>query len=344
MKKTFITLCFGLILGACASTGNSGSGDGSAPDWVRDKDSAYPPDKYLAELGEGDSLKGAKAEAAGAIAQIFRSQITVESTLRTRYTEITGETGNLLGLQTQTDFDQSIGQNADETLSNMKYGESWQDDMGRVYTVAYLDRLETGNLYRQRIIEIDQRVVELLQRAEAQDESLKRYAFLDAALVVSESSEVLLEQLEIINMPMARSVKHPYVPGDIRASKADQAAALNIVVEVVGDDEGIITATLSEWVSSKGFSLSASGDMFLAAFVDLAAVELDNGYENLRWSLSISLLDSRGYEALSLSEQNRSSGVSESAALSRAYRDMKDMIRKELDKAFTAYLNSFLEK
>ena len=43
--------------------------------WVTDKDSVYPPDEFLAEVGEGDSLKGAKSNAAGAIASAARANV-----------------------------------------------------------------------------------------------------------------------------------------------------------------------------------------------------------------------------------------------------------------------------
>jgi len=335
-----------MLISSCATGSVSGSGGsgGKAPSWVTDKDSVYPPDKYLAEVGEGDSLKGAKSNAAGAIAQIFRTRVKVDSNIRTRYSEITGEGGETLGMVTRTDFDQNIGQSSDESLSNLKYGESWTDDMGRVYTIAYLDRAETGNLYRSRILDNDERISELLDRARSQNEPLRRYAFLDAAHVYAEVNRTLQEQLEIINMPMARTIMHPYDLGDLRAAQADQASALKVRVEVSGDPEGRITAVLSDWVTGKGFTVSPGGDLFLTAVVAMTPVELNNNYENISWELNLTLMDSTGAPVVSMPVQNRSSGVSASAAESRAYNDMAEMIQKDFDREFTNYLTSFLEK
>ncbi len=346
--KHYLLIFFTLILvisliGGCA-TSSSPSQGGKAPLWVGDKDAVYPPDEFLAEVGEGDSLKGAKSNAAGAIAQIFRTRVKVDSEIRTRYSDITGQDGEILGMVTQTDFDQNIGQSSDQSLSNLKYGESWTDEMGRVYAVAYLDRAETGNLYRSRIMDNDERVAELLGRAGSQEEPLRRYAFLDAAHVYAEANQTLLEQLEIINMPMARSIMAPYDLGDLRASKADQAASLKVRVEVSGDPEGRIEAVLSDWITGKGFSVSEGGDLFLTAVVSISPVELNNDYENLSWELNINLMDTSGYPAVSLPRQNRSSGISASAAESRAYNDMTEMIQKDFNKEFMAYLTSFLEK
>lgn len=331
------------LLAACATSSSPARG-GKAPLWVSDKDSVYPPDEYLAEVGEGDSLKGAKSNAAGAIAQIFRTRVQVDSEIRTRYSEITGEGGAVLGMVTQTDFDQNIGQSADQSLSNMKYGESWTDEMGRVYTIAYLNRAETGNLYRSRIMDNDQRVSELLERARSQNEPLRRFAFLDAAHVYAEANQTLLEQLEIINQPMARSVIPSYSLGELRAAKADQGAALRIRVEVSGDPEGRVNAVLSDWVSEKGFSVSATGDLFLAAVVSISPIQLNNDYENLSWELNITLMDTLGTPVVSLPRQNRSSGISVSAAEARAYNDIAEVIQKDFNKDFVAYLTSFLDK
>ena len=334
---------WGVLISGCLSFGGPGA-SGAAPEWVTDKDAVYPPDRFLAEVGEGDSLNGAKSNAAGAIARIFRNRITVESTIRTRYSEISGGDGSSLGIVSQTDFDQSIAEGADESLSNMKFGESWQDEMGRVYTVAYLDRLETGNLYRGRVLENDERVMELIGRAREQDDGLRRCAFLDAAYVTAEITRVILEQLEIINMPMARSVIQSYDLGDLRAERADQAASLNMQVSVSGSGGDAVSGVLSDWVTGRGFSVSPSGDIRISALIDVTPVELDNGYENLGWELKLDLIDSVGYAAVSISRQARSSGISESAARARVYQDITKTIQRDFEMSFNAYLNSFLEK
>jgi hypothetical protein len=347
MRHVLSSVLFCASVAALSLTGcvtSSASRGGAPPQWVTDKDSVYPEDEFLAEVGEGDGLKAAKSEAAAAIARIFRNKVSVDTTVTTRYTELTGEGGETLGLVNQTDFDQTIGQASDETLVNMRYGESWTDSLGRVYTVAYLDRAETGNLYRQRIMDNDDRISELMERARAQDEPLRRFAFFDAALVMSEVNRVLLEQLEIINMPMARSYMPAYELGDLRAAKADQASALKIRVEASGDPEGRVTAVMTDWVAERGFSVSDGGDMFLSAVVNVVPVQLDNGYENLAWELNLMLMDSFGYPAITLPRQGRSTGISASAAEARVYADMSEVIAREFDREFTAYLASFLEK
>ena len=91
-------------------------------------------------------------------------------------------------------------------------------------------------------------------------------------------------------------------------------------------------------------TLSEGGDMFLTAVVAIFPVQLNNDYENLSWELNITLMDTAGYPAVSLPRQNRSSGISASAAESRAYNDMAEMIQKDFDREFTTYLTSFLEK
>lgn len=348
LARVSILIILGVFIAGCATTGGGSSAQGGktgkTPEWVTDKDSAYPPEKYLAEVGEGDSLNGAKANAAGAIAQIFKTRVKVDSTIRTRYTEITGGEGDSLGMVMSTEADQKIGQSAEESLSNLRYGESWTDSMGRVYVVAYLDRAETGNLYRRKIMDNDQRVVELMKRAGTQTDALRRYAFLDAALVFAEVNNTLVEQLDIINMPMARSVVHPYKLGELRASSADQAASLMIRVEAAGDPSGRIAAVLSDWVTGKGFTVNEKGDMFLAAVMSLAPVKLNNNYENLNWELNVNLLNSTGYPAVSMSKSERSSGISKSAAESRAYADMAEVITRDFDREFNRYLKAFLEK
>jgi len=330
------------LLAICSCVGGLSASRANIPLWISDKDAVYPVEKYLTELGEGDSLSAARANAAGAIARIFRLKVEVDSEIRTRYTEITGDRDELLSLFSQTDFDQKIGQEADETLTNLRYGESWIDEVGRVYTIAYLNRLETGNLYRERIDRNISRITDFLARAEGQQEPLQSYAFLDAALVYTEANQVLLEQLEIINMPMAQLMMPPHSREEIRAIRANQAMQLKIRVEVAGDTDERIADALENWVIERGFTSSGSGNMLLASAVEIRQLELNNKYENLNWTLSIGLTDTNGYSLVALSEQNRSSGISLTAAESRAYRDMIELIEVVFDKRFSAYLSSFL--
>ena len=336
-----------LLLSSCVTSDGGTSGFSSskkAPQWMEDKDAVYSPEAYLAEVGEGDSLKAAKSAAAGAIAQIFRTRVTVDMTVSTRYSEITGSDGNSQGSNKTTDVAQTIGQTADQTLANLRYGESWTDSLGRVYVIAYLDRAETGRLYRQRVLDEDRRVSELLDRARQQTDPLRRFAFLDAALVVSEAAGVLLQQLEIIDMPMARATILSNELGALRAAQADQAAGIKVSVQVSGDEDGRIAALLNDWVAEKGFSASVGGDMLLSAVVSMEKVELNNDYENLNWELNLALMDASGYPVVAIPRQGRSSGVSASAAESRAFLDMTKTIQGEFDKEFVAYLDSHLTK
>lgn len=332
-----------IVMTGCVSSPSTSRG-GKPPSWLNDKDSVYPTDEYLAEVGEGDSLKEAKASASGAIAQIFSTRITVDSTIRTRYTEITGEGGSALGLLNRTDIDESIGQSSDETLVNLRYGEAWTSNEGRVYTVAYLDRAETGMLYRQRIVDNDSRILELRHRADSQDDPLRRFAFLDAATVSAEVNQALIEQLEIINLPMASSFMPSYNLGDMKAARADQGRSLRIRIEVFGNPDGRIGAILSDWVTTRGFSSAEDGDMFLSAMVKVSRIELNNDYENLGWEMNLNMLDFLGIPAVTLNNTGRSSGISDSAAEARAFSDMSELVTKDFDKAFSSYLNSYLDK
>jgi len=330
------------LLNICSCAGSPSASRTNMPQWVSDKDEVYPVERYLSELGEGDSLNAARANAAGAIAQIFRQKVKVDSEIRTRYTEIMGSKDELLDIFSQTNFDQKIGQEADETLTNLQYGESWIDEVGRVYTIAYLDRIETGNLYRKRIDRNNRRIADSLDMAEGQQEPLRGYAFLDSSLVYAEANRVLFEQLEIISMPIAQLTKLPYSSNEIRTARANQAMKLKIRVEVAGDPDGRITDALENWITGRGFVSSSSGSMFLAAAVEIEQLELKNKYENLHWTLVIELTDTDGHPVAALSAENRSSGISSTAAESRAYRDMIKLVQTDFDKKFSTYLSSFL--
>ena len=339
---TLILILPVILFSGCSTSGTPVSKGGKTPLWVTDKNAVYPPEKYLAEVGEGDSLKEAKSDAAGNIAAIFRTRIQVDNTIQTRYSEITGDNNAVLSISGSTDIDQSITQTSDESLINLKYGESWTDSYGRTYVIAYIDRMESGNIYRKRITDNDSRVTAYLKKSGSTDNLMARFAFIDAANVISSANKILLEQLEIINLPMARSVLLSYDPDNIALEKKKAAENIQIKVEVSGDEEGKISAVLSDWLVSRGFKADDNGNFFLSGVVNSYPVELNNDYENIGWDINVSLMDSNGFQIFYLTGKGRSSGVSKSAAEARTFSDIEKLLKKELNRKFNLYLDSFI--
>jgi len=328
------------MLAACA-TGGSSSGGKKKPAWVDDKHSLYPDDKYLVEIGEGTSLKAAEQNGQAALARIFKTVIKVDSTVSTRYQDLSdGKT--ILESQMETTTDESISQLSNETLINVHFGESWTNDVGRVYVVAYIDRMETANIYRQRIDQDAERANYFIRKSAEQSDLIRRYGFLDAAVVMDTEINVRKEQLEIIYMPFARAVMLPYNPEDLRSMHADTAEKMVYSISIDGDPAGKVTSAVSQVLTDKGFSVSdGKSPLSVTGQVSMEEVTLNNDYKNLRWTLFLEMKNEKGDTVVSMEEKKRETAVSLEEAKARAYRSMEELMKKKFIGGLENYFDTY---
>jgi hypothetical protein len=344
MKKLIMLLISAMLVFACATEpAGAGSKSKKKPAWLENKNSVYPEDKFLSAIGEGDTLKEAQAQAAANLASIFKVSVQVESTLQSRYVEYSqnGVVGNYGEETVMTD---NITQTTDQTLLNLKLGETFTDSNGVVFTIAYLNRSETGGVYKQIIEENGALVGRLMARSAEQTDTLKKYAFLDAAYVVASNNELLIEQLGFISPSTRKGLKLGYDMAGLKKQRADTAAQMVFSIRIDNDSGSQITNMLTSVLTSQGFSVNNGGNIVLTGSVSVAPVKLDNNYENVKWYLMITVKDASGVVVVSLEKNSRSSGVSASAAEARAYKDMEGVIKKDFVKQLTGYFDSHIEK
>ena len=68
---------------------------------------------------------------------------------------------------------------------------------------------------------------------------------------------------------------------------------------------------------------------------------LDNGYENIRWTLFMEMRNEAGDVVVTMDENKRETGISREAAVSRGYRSMEDMLQKKFIGDLERYFDSF---
>ncbi|MBN2658215.1 MAG: LPP20 family lipoprotein [Spirochaetales bacterium] len=327
-----------LLLFSCVTTSGS---TGRRPGWMDDKYSAYPESDYLVEIGQGSSLKDARRNAAASMAQIFRTSIKVETSIQTRYKEFSS--GGSVQSSEETDYNENIIQLAEQELINVNFGESWTNELGQVHVLAYIDRHETAQIYRGRIMENEQTVNSFLSRAGKQDSLIRKYAYLDAAYVVAQANRNLMEQLEIINLMISRTIMISYDMDEIRNSRRDTSQSMAFRLFIGNDDEGKVSSVIADELTSLGFVVDPAGLLSVTGSLLFEKVELDNSYENLKYYLTIDVVDEQGRPVVSLEENDRVSALSLSDVRNRAYLEIEKAIKKELIGQLTEYFDSFVQ-
>ena len=337
MKKIIVVTALIAFLASCASAPSPSV----KPGWVDNKFSKYAEEEYMVEIGMGSSLRDAKRNAAASLAQIFKTSIKVETTIQTRYKELAS--GGSAESSEETTFDQDITQLADQELVNVNFGESWTNDLGQVHVIAYIDRQVTANIYRDRIEENNSTVRNFISKSGSQSSLIKKYAYFDAAYVVAQANQMLMDQLEIINLPIRKTIRTPYDINDVRDDRKEAAFAMAFKLNMENDTEGKVTAVLTDELTSFGFSIDPSGILSVDGTISFEKVELDNDYENVKYYLTINIEDENGIPAVALEDNDRISAVSESDAKNRAYLEVEKVIKKDLIGQLVDYFDSFVE-
>lgn len=348
MKKTiplFLILLTGILLMSCSgSKGTSGSK--GRPIWVDDPAAAYPERDFLAARGAGDTRQAAQDNASGNLAKIFKSEVSVDQTTRERYSAFT-KLGGSMDESLQTDMDQIVRVLAGETLFNVKFSETYTDDMGRVHVLAYLNRKETADIYRDKISANYEKIEFLLKDAEAASNPVDRYALLNAAHAMSTINQAMLDQLNFIHPPSHSMLTAQYDAinhNTISKKRAEAAKALTFSVNISGDD-GRVASMTSETISQMGFPLvNNNAAVRINGTISYEDVNLKReNMEFVGWNLNLKVTGPDGSVFVELDAKGREGGMSKEAAKRIALREIGKNVGKKLEKQLTEYFDSQLK-
>jgi hypothetical protein len=320
-----------VIVAACATAPSSGgaprtAGGEPVPEWFEDPKSVYPDDEYLSAIGSGDTRRGAEQDALSSLSQIFEARVSVDQRTSERYRELARESGTL----TESDIQlaTTVNVQSDQRLVNVQYGESFTDDQGRVHVIAYMDRLETGTVYRNLIQKNAGQIDRFLTEAEQTDGIIRRFAFISAAHLVAQNNRALIDQLQIISTPLARTLELPYDEQRVAERRAEIASQMAYRIEISGGAASRVAEVVGEALSQEGFVVSDSGPLLVRGSGELEPSE-GGRYEEVRWYLNLEFVGPEGAVLVAYSQQDRASGVSQDAARSFAFSDMEEVAKEE---------------
>jgi len=321
--RTLCSLWLILVLISCSSKTEP------APRWITAPAEIYPPDKYLVAVGSGDTRRVAENNAGAGLSRIFESQIRSTETLAENITENSGGIDRTAQLRSDITIDSA------QTLLNVRYGETFTDSRGRVYTVAILPRAETAGIYRQKISGIDSEIQQLISAGEITADPVKRYACLRTAGEKAEENELLLRQLQII-LPAARqSIQLSYEIPALRNAIAGAAKSIFYSVEL--NNAGVRDAIRSV-LSSYGFSENINSPVFRilgSAIVEDTDLK-HNSLVFMRWKLHVEIKTNSG-SGFVIDKTSREGHITLAEARARVDRTLALEIRETLPRELDSY-------
>ena len=188
-KNIFFILILIIILASCVSApSGSGSTDtsttepppptetkgGPPPAWLLNPYNLYSEAEYLAVIGEGDTRRDAESSAAGSLSRIFETNVQVDSVAIQRYNEIAKDGG--YQIENEKSITETVSLQSQQTLINVQYGDTYLNDTGRYYIIAYINRNLTAQIYREKINKNSEAVMNFLNSSNEASGILRKFA------------------------------------------------------------------------------------------------------------------------------------------------------------------------
>ncbi|QBG48134.1 hypothetical protein EGM51_12280 [Verrucomicrobia bacterium S94] len=328
-----LLLVSALLLAAGCITGSR------EPDWVSNPKNVYPDSEYLSAVGAGDTRRSAENAAAASLARIFESHIESDE----RLLDQTFETQSSFDRTTR--FSSDINILSSQTLYNIQFAEAWKDNLGRYHAVAYLNRRDTAEIYRDKIKEQTARVNFLRASAEQTGQILKKYATLRTASRHALEADNLLRQLQVIHPRSVPEVTPSYSLNQLRKALADTAKEIKVQINVKGDEKNRMKATLQEFITQYGFVIGKPAVLDIEAHIEVDDTgEREQGLIFVRYEMLLQITDPAGNGVVTVRDKGREAHKTMEQARTRSFRTLESSIRANGAQRLDLYFDSLIDQ
>ncbi len=339
MKNTIVIILVMVIISACATASQKAD---APPEWLNNPYATYPEQLYLASIGSGDSRAQAERNAAAKLAQIFETSVSVDETHRQRYKEITGS--ELMSFEDEFSMDRSVRLEAEQTLINITYADSYRDNMGKVHVLAYIHRMRTADIYENKIAENADKVNQLIAQSNNSGNQLIKYAAMNAAQAVANSNQILIDQLSIISPDSKEFLNLNYNMNSINQRVGELARDITFEIEIENDDNNQISILLSDMLNELGFMITTHGMLLIDGKIDFEETDLGraDGVVFVRYDLQLRVIDDYGNIIISMNERGREGHNNFREARQRCLRTIQQKIDQALQNRLISYFDNLV--
>jgi hypothetical protein len=341
-RSITLTVLMGLLMAGAQGCGWSRS---SAPSWIQGSSPEYPMERYLTGVGQAESKSAAGERAYGAVAKIFKSQITAHSQDWESYLDL--EKRGQTNTERHLTLDQITKVSTDKVIENVRILDSWKDPQtGQHFALAGMDRSQAGTALVERMNELDQAVeTELAEARQTQDKLAKVRNLRRAAknLILREAYNVDLRVIRASGQgnPPAHQVAD--LTSELERFMAEH---LLVAVEVSGDQADVTRRAVTEGLLHEGLPvISQNGDgqtpeLLVKGTVQLWDVSIpDPRFRYARWCSDFVITEvgtQRIVGAVSIG--GREGHLTPTEAMSRAIRVMQQELTSHLAKTLAGYV------
>jgi len=342
MKKIFLLILIVLLLLSCAAQAKGKKKKG-VPEWFKNPKAVYPELIYLTAIGEGDTRTSAENYATANLAKIFESKVSTEDTYVQRYIELTKNDETTF--EDLSSVNKSVNIKSDQILYNVQFAESYTDQMGRVNVLAYLNRMNTGDIYEEKINNNAHDIQYYVSQSENSEDIRIKYAAMSAASIISSNNEILLDQLEIISPDTKEFIKTDYDHNEISKKAAEYSGMIAFDINIDNDKDGKIGDLVKNMFTEMGFVMNQNSVLNVNGLIKFEETDLNrDDFQFVRYELSIQIVDSEGSIVSSFTEKGKEGHTTYFEAKERAVRKLGEKIKRTLKGKVTTYFDNLVSK
>jgi len=342
MKKTLLLVLVSFILLSCAAQAK-GKKDKAVPKWFENPKAVYPESIYLTAIGEGDTRTEAENYATANLAKIFESKVSTDETYAQRYKELTKD--NETTFEDLTDVNKTVNIRSDQTLYNVHFAENFTDKRGRVNVLAYLNRMNTGDVYEEKINSNSDNIKYYVSKSEDSDDIRTKYAAMSAASIISSNNTILLDQLDIISPDTKEFIQLDYDHNEISSKAAEYARSIAFSIDISNDKDDKIGNIVKNMFTDMGFVMNLNSLLTVEGDISFTETELNRkDFQFVRYELSLNIIDPEGNIVSSLTEKGKEGHTTYYEAEERAVRKLGEKIKRTLNNKVTAYFDNLIRK
>lgn len=347
MNKNLLLVLFTavlIVLPAC-KTQSVAQKKKKKPEWVDNLNSVYNDDYYIANVGIADTRDAAKQRAAAGISERFQTKISVDQTYRQRYDAYIDATGNMTETGVEN-LDKKIRTVSEQVLVNVAYSDFYTDETGKIFVAAYLDRQKTSTIYTDRIMSNDRSIDQFMSGSKAASDAVERYAYANAAYIVSLNNQMLREQLQVIKQGAAPLTMNTH--GEITEARAKAAADVKYLINIEGDVDNKVITKLKEVLTGEGFTIiDSESEAVLTLDTKVGFEKLDLDRKDaifIGWSVQMSMKDNANTTIFSLAKEGRDGGKNITGAERMSMRTIYKYIDVDFNRELSSYFDGMVLK
>ncbi|MDR0909791.1 MAG: hypothetical protein LBM77_08510 [Spirochaetaceae bacterium] len=327
--------------------------ENAVPLWVREKNTAYPDNQWLALVAEENSRKNAEIAAMNALARAFNTNISSINSANQSFTNTIADISGKQSVDTGRiqEFSQKLVQTS--TVSGLIGVETdfWQsDDKQTWYAIARMNRSECAKQYHSLMAENEKNIIRLLADAKTLPHSLDAYSRQLFALNIALANDNFASIAHVLLPSLDK--KFSYGNADaVRTLLLETSSSITIYVEkVAGDTNGRIEKAFKTFFSGEGFKTGSKTNANYLLSASFFSEEADYGEKQkntyVNYTLDAILSDTKGKEVFSYQDEDRKGHKTVQQARQLVLRAVEDSITDSKEegfaKNFEEYLSSLL--